>query len=73
MEVHDNYSIDLKYTCKVCGSAYGRLFALTDHMKTAHPENEGESAEHYLIEESHEIQEESEEVYVVTMAACDNV
>lgn len=73
MEVHKNYKIDLKYTCKVCGSAYGRLFALNDHMKTSHPENQEESAEHYIIEETEEAPDEQEEVYVVTMAACDNV
>lgn len=67
MEVHENYKIDLKYTCKICGSAYGRLFALTDHMKTTHPKNDGDSAEHYLIEESQENQGE-QEVYVVEIS-----
>lgn len=67
MEEHKNCKINLKYTCKICGSAYGRLFALTDHIKTAHPEN-GDSAENYLIEESQEMENE-QEVYEVTMAS----
>lgn len=73
MESHKNDKIDLKYTCKICSAQYGRLFALTDHIKSSHPElpeDEVEIAEHYIIEETEEV--EQDQVYVVTMA-CDNV
>jgi KRAB domain-containing zinc finger protein len=36
METHKTSS--LKYSCKICSAAYGRSFALTDHMKNVHSE-----------------------------------
>lgn len=56
MEVHQNVDNNLKYVCKICSAQYGRSFALSDHLKTAHPgmENEavdGDPEEHYVIEE----------------------
>jgi hypothetical protein len=53
MEVHRNHKDNLKYVCRICSAQYGRSFALTDHIKSEHPdmrETEGED-EVYVIEE----------------------
>lgn len=70
MEVHKD-DRNLKHTCNVCGSQYGRLFALKDHLKTAHPESENaeidDTEEHFVIEESQESIIEEHEVYSVVI------
>jgi hypothetical protein len=70
MEVHKNSETNLKYVCKICSAQYGRSFALTDHLKTAHPgmENEAiEIEEHYVIEEAQSstvaVEDDDDEVY----------
>lgn len=73
MEIHRNLDTNLKYVCKICSAQYGRSFALTDHLKTAHPgmANEAveiETDEHFVIEDSDTtVIEEDEEVYSVVM------
>lgn len=76
MEVHSNLETNLKFTCQICSAQYGRIFALNDHVKTAHPgmENsaaaeEMETAIHYVIEETATSQkgEDDDEVYSVVI------
>lgn len=76
MEVHNNLDTNLKFTCKICSAQYGRVFALNDHVKTAHPgmENsaaveEMETAIHYVIEETATSPkgDDVDEVYSVVM------
>lgn len=71
MEVHRNLDSNLKYVCKICGSQYGRSFALNDHLKTAHEgmPNEAveESEEHFVIEPATPPAAEENEVYSVVM------
>lgn len=74
MEVHRNLDTNLKYVCKICNAQYGRSFALSDHLKTAHDGMPNESTaeddgEHYVIEEtsSPKALEESGEVYSVVI------
>lgn len=77
MEVHRNLDVNLKYTCKICSAQYGRSFALSDHLKTAHAAIEVEGSqndeEHYVIEESQSetAEEEDGEVYSVIMECVD--
>lgn len=57
-ENHQNVDNNLKYKCTLCPAQYGRSFALSDHIKTAHDmeADETEDAEeHYVIEESQEV------------------
>lgn len=73
-EVHRNLDVNLKYTCKICSAQYGRSFALSDHMKTAHDGIEVETKvcdEHFEIEESQQetSKTEFEEVYSVVMVS----
>lgn len=69
MEVHRNLDTNLKYVCKICGSQYGRSFALNDHLKTAHEGMSNETVEHYLIEAETPppAKEDNPEVYSVVL------
>lgn len=76
LKVHQSLDTHLKFVCNICNAQYGRSYALSDHLKTAHPgmENgeavEVEVEEHYIIEESevpNGIEEKEVEVYSVAV------
>lgn len=72
MEIHRNTESSLKFVCKICNAQYGRSFALSDHLKSAHPgmvneSADGESEEFFIVEES-EVPNQSE-VYSVVMVS----
>lgn len=72
MEIHRNLDSNLKYICKICSAQYGRSFALSDHLKSAHPgmiNAEQDDDEHYIIEEtqSNVVAEVDDEIYSVVI------
>lgn len=71
MEIHLSLDTNLKYICKICSAQYGRSFALSDHLKAAHPgmaNVQPDDNEHYIIEETQSVVDEVEdEIYTVVI------
>lgn len=66
-EVHNSEETSLKYTCKICMAQYGRKFALQDHMKADHREEnidveDDDENEEFVIEEL-DVEADETEVY----------
>lgn len=74
MATHNRTDDNLKYVCNVCGASYARAFALSDHMKTAHPNEYSceDVVEEYEIVEVENVKNDDATVYAVVMEAEDN-
>jgi hypothetical protein len=75
MATHSKTVDNLKYVCGICGASYARAFALNDHVKLTHPNNEYECEE--VVEEYEIVEEETdkndeETVYAVVMKTEEN-
>lgn len=75
MQVHQQADNKLSYSCDICGANYARAFALRDHRKQQHgdeqfaehdaddPSEDGERLESdIVVEEPFQLKVESEEI-----------